>query len=112
MSAFIFLASPYSDEQLSVRLRRFVEASRACAYLANTGLAVYSPIVHWHDIALIHRLPTDADFWMEQNRPFIEKCDRMYVLELDGWRESVGVTLEIAAARALNKPVIQFPPVK
>lgn len=110
-SYFIFLASPYSHPEISVRLSRFVAASRACSYLAQTGLAVYSPIVHWHDIALAERLPFDADFWLEQNRPFIEKCDRLYVLTLAGWEKSVGVTLEIAMARALDKPVIQFPPV-
>lgn len=108
---FIFLASPYSDRRAEVRNERYLGAVKASAYLVRAGMAVYSPIAFWHPIAEIHSMPGDAAYWLEQNRAFIEKCDRLYLLMLDGWEKSVGVCLEVAMARALDKQIIQFPPI-
>ncbi len=35
----------------------------------------------------------------------LEVCDKVVVLMIDGWKESVGVQAEIAIARELGKPV-------
>ena len=39
------------------------------------------------------------------DRRFLEACDEVVVLLLDGWRESIGVKAEIEIVRELGKPV-------
>ena len=50
-------------------------------------------------------MPLDWAFWQRHDRRYLEACDEVVVLMLDGWRESVGVQAEIAIARELGKPV-------
>ena len=50
-------------------------------------------------------LPDDWQFWQRHDRRYLDVCDEVVVLMLDGWRESVGVQAEIAIARELGKPV-------
>lgn len=69
-------------------------------------VVVYSPICHNHPIAQIHRLPTDWEFWSQIDFPMIERCDRLVVVQLEGWMQSVGVAAEIDLASRLRKPVL------
>lgn len=52
-----------------------------------------------------HDLPTDADYWLRQNLAFLSRCDKMYVLQLEGWEKSDGVQREIAFATEHNIPI-------
>ena len=38
-------------------------------------------------------------------------CEEVVVLKLEGWQRSVGVNAEIAAARAMGKPITFLEPV-
>ena len=100
----IYLASPYSDQDMKVRERRFEAVCLAAAYLIRTGKSVYSPIAHTHPICR-YGLPGDWHFWQKHDRQYIEICDEMAVLMLDGWEQSEGIKAEIAIARELGKPV-------
>jgi hypothetical protein len=101
----IYLASPYSHPDPAVRRRRFKAACRAAAAMLTKGLMVYSPIVHSAPIAACGLDDMDHDFWMHVDRPYLEWCTIVMVMTLDGWRESRGVSAEIAAARSMRKPV-------
>ncbi|HEY0984826.1 DUF1937 family protein [Schlesneria sp.] len=100
----IYLASPYSHPHRIVRERRFQDASRATACLLRSGLNVFSPIVYGHPL-VAHGIPTDWICWEVFGRAYIERCDSLLVLTLEGWEESVGVTAEIEIAHQLGKPV-------
>lgn len=50
-------------------------------------------------------MPGGWEFWGGYDENMIERCDELYILTLKGWRESVGVTAEVAIALRLNKPV-------
>jgi hypothetical protein len=100
----IYLASPYTDCDSAVRQQRFEAVCRATAALIRQGEVVYSPIVHGHPLCQ-YGLPGDWAFWQEYDLAFLEKCDRIVVLTLDGWKKSVGVQAEIEAARRLGKSV-------
>jgi len=52
----------------------------------------------------------DWSFWREYDRAFLEMCSEVWVLTLDGWRESHGVQAEIELARELGKPVVLVEP--
>lgn len=99
----IYLGSPYSkqadlDEAADL-------AAWAAARLMSRGWIVYAPIPHGHTIAK-NVLPASWDFWKRQCEPFIDAASALVVLKLDGWRDSVGLTYEIARFHEAGKPII------
>jgi hypothetical protein len=100
----IYLVSPYTHSDPAVRQARFEAACRAAARLIRMGKSVFSPIVHSHQLCR-YDLPLDWQFWQQHDLKFLAMCDEVVVLKLDGWERSQGVQAEIAAARALGKPV-------
>jgi nucleoside 2-deoxyribosyltransferase len=105
----IYLASPYSDPDVTVREQRFREACRATAWLVQAGHAVFSPVVQGHPLADLG-LPTDWCFWESRDRDHLARCDEMAVLMIEGWFRSTGVAAEIQIAGELGKPVWYLPP--
>ncbi len=104
----IYIATPYSHPDEKVRLARFDAANRKAAELMLKGYAVFSPISHSHPITA-YIPPEDVDnweFWKGQDIPLLEWADELWVMEVDGWKESIGVQDEIKRAKELNMPVI------
>ena len=99
-----YICSPYTHPDPAVREQRFQEVCRQAARLLRGGEMVYSPIAHSHCIARFG-LPIDWGFCEGHSRAMLARCDRVAVLELDGWQESVGVRREVEIARALGIPV-------
>lgn len=104
--SFIFLASPYTHSNPRIMLQRYEKARDAAAKLLRGGITVFSPIVHFHDIALLHDFPKDAAFWENHNRPFLQLSCGLYVLTLPGWEDSIGVRREIELAHSFNLEVL------
>lgn len=100
----IYLASPYSHPDPQVMHKRFKAVEAVTAELLRRGRFVYSPIVHCHALAQEYTLPTDFQFWKEYNLDFISRCRYFYVLTIDGWQESKGVTGELKAAEFWKIP--------
>jgi len=100
----IYLASPYSHSDPSVREQRFQAACAAAAQFLREGQLVFSPIAHSHPL-VPYGLPTPWSFWARFDSQFLERCDELVVLMLDGWEASVGVQAEIDYARRRGKPV-------
>ena len=100
----IYLATPYTGTP-EQQQERFEQVNKVAAQLMANGFLVFSPISHTHPIALAGDLPKGWDFWAAHDRTFIEWCDELYVLTLNGWAESTGVTAERKLARELGKPV-------
>jgi len=105
----IYLASPYMHPDLRVRERRFKAACRQAAEMLRCGVPVFLPIAYSHAIAL-HGLPLEWNFWERFDRAFLEACSEVWVLTLDGWRESRGVHAEIELALKLGKAVVYVEP--
>lgn len=110
MSRLVYLACPYSHPDPAVRRARFEAANRCAATLMQAGVFVFSPISHTHPIAEAGDLPLGWDFWEPYDRLLIGACGALYVLMLDGWRESRGVTAEIAIARDLGLEIEYLEP--
>lgn len=118
MAKKIYLASPYiykgkdraymSAQMIDqIQNYRFGVASIAAAVLMNMGHVVFSPLSHSVPIAqLSNRVPNDSfEFWMEQDLPWVEASDELWVLQLPGVEDSKGVAREIEYATELGKPV-------
>jgi Domain of unknown function (DUF1937) len=102
----IYLASPYSHPDSTVREERFRVVCACCAKLTWEGHDVFSPIAHTHPIVLCRpELLTGFDIWQRYDEWFLQRCDEVWVLMLPGWTDSVGVTSEIEIARDLGKPI-------
>ncbi len=102
----IYLASPYSHQDPKVMDHRFHQVAESAARLMAAGVQLFCPITHTHPIVIAGALPRGAEYWLTFDRWFIERCDAVVVVMIDGWEESVGVTHEIEMARVLGKPVI------
>jgi hypothetical protein len=103
----IYLASPYTHEVEDVRVERYNQVTVAAAKIMQQGHMVFSPISHSHPIGdhLAEGLSMNWDFWRKQDFCWLRKCEEVWVLTLDGWVESVGVTAEIDEAKRLGLPV-------
>ena len=98
-AGFMYLASPYSHPDPFMREMRYLWTMHEMTLMLQSGLAVYSPIVHCHELAKIADLPREAAFWMKYNFTMLAAAEILGVLMLPGWKESVGVTAEISKAR-------------
>ena len=102
----IYLACPYSNKDKTVELYRFNKVNEIAAKLMMKGFAVFSPISH--SVPIAEHIPgsnNDHDFWLGQDREFIDICDEMYVLCLGGWHDSFGVNWEIKYVKKQGKPI-------
>lgn len=112
----IYLASPYTEgkgkEDAEVRQRRYELAKKFCA--SNIEQHIYSPIVHYHEMAADYDLPKDFDFWKMKNYDMIRRCDAVWVLDVPNepdwnWDKSKGVTAEGSMAMQLGIKVHRTP---
>ena len=102
----IYLACPYSHPVQNVRNKRFIDANFQAAELMSEGHIVFSPISHSHPVAKTGMLDAlDLDFWLKQDLSFIEWCDSVYVMTIDGWSSSKGIQAEVEFARKIGKPI-------
>lgn len=100
----IYLASPYSHNDSTIREKRFDAVCEAAARMMCEGELVFTPIGHSHPIS-VFGTPKGWDFWGKFDCWFIKRCDKVVVLMLEGWETSVGVSAEIALANQFGKPV-------
>ena len=106
---YYYIASPYSHADAEVVQQRFEAAVKASGRLMQANLIVFSPIAHSHPIALASMLPGDFGYWERGCKVFVAQSIGIVVLKLAGWRESRGVTAEIAIAKKLGLPVFYMP---
>jgi len=105
----IYIASPYLDPDPKVMEKRFEFVE---AYMAH-GLKEYrpltsddfliSPIVLFHEMAKKYNLPKDAVFWWNYNISLMRLCSHMQVLQIPGWKNSMGVQREIGFMTGCKK---------
>lgn len=97
----VYLASPYSHADPSVREERYRAAKKKAAELMQAGHVVFCPIAHSHPIAedLPEEFVVNHEFWMTQDLPILRAAERVCVLMLPGWMASLGVRRELEEAR-------------
>jgi hypothetical protein len=101
----IYLASPYSHPDPAVEWQRYDAACRATAHFINRGFPVFSPIAHSHVLHVTYGCGGDWQTWRQLDEDLIKASSAVWVLMVDGWRESRGIAAEIAYAESLFIPV-------
>jgi len=105
MDPLIYVASPYTHADESIREENFRRVSRYVSHLVSKGNVAISPITYGHTLLNYEKMPSDWQFWMNFCLSLLVKCDRMIVYMMPGWENSKGVQDEISFARDHNIPV-------
>jgi len=71
------------------------------------GDVVFSPISHSHPIEKESGVIGNHTFWAKQDDEFQMGADRVCVLKIDGWEDSLGVRRELEIA-ARNSTVVEY----
>ena len=107
-SSLIYLASPYSHADASVRDNRFTAVCRVASGLLSKGFLVHSPIAHSHPIATVGELSGHWEQWKALDLRMLDCCDELWVVDMDGWMQSVGIHEETSYALGKGKPCWLF----
>jgi len=105
----IYLATPYTGTEVQ-QIVRFKQACEICADLMKSGLNVFSPIAHSHNIAVYGNMPGSYDFWKGQNASWLEWSDELWIARMYGWDKSKGIRFEIDWAKANSLKTMIFTP--
>ena len=105
----IYLASPFTASTREVMDSRYLAACKAAARLMQAGNIVFSPIAHGYGIHYHGGTPCDFEFWRKSNFAWLDRCDIMAVLKIEGWDYSAGVLCEITHCEEKSKPIIYLP---
>jgi hypothetical protein len=94
----VYLASPYSSDDPIVQMWRHEAVCRAYAKLMNrwdNTYVFFCPIAMSHNVA---RYLEDGSWegWKKVDEEMLSRCDELWVLPIDGHKESVGITAERA----------------
>jgi Domain of unknown function (DUF1937) len=103
----IYLASPYSHKDPAVVLHRFNEVCRWTAALLAQDVKVISPIAHSHPVSAASGGlldPLDWATWQKLDFSILDRCDELWLCNMDGWRHSVGCEAEVKRAKREGKP--------
>lgn len=101
-----YLAGPYTHHDEKVMEDREIQHSRCGALLMAQGIHVYVPIAETCMIAKHDSVKdTGWDFWRAIDLNKLARCDKMMIIDIDGWKESKGVRGEVKYALLNNIPV-------
>jgi hypothetical protein len=92
----IYLASPYSHMKQHVEQSRY-EAVRGIVahFTPRVREPIFSPILYCHDLHRSHNMGGTYAHWRRFNISMLRMSNELWVLQLDGWQQSVGVHHEI-----------------
>lgn len=100
-----YLACPYLHIKSDVQQERYNQVTEVAAALMCKGEVVYSPITSMHYLAQTYVMPNRPGFWLDHDLTILAVCDKLIVLQLEGWQFSEGLRREIAFATEKNIPI-------
>lgn len=99
----IYLSCPYTHPDERTRTERMNKAMLTLMVCTARGVNVYSPLQHFASCADVD---VAVPMLYRHGVDMVGRCDGLAVLELDGWDDSKGVRMEMAAAREKGIPII------
>ena len=99
----IYLAAPYTTQKPAVEQARMQAVKHVSDRLIRQGQVVLSPLEYTE--AMQQRGVVPPQGWYLFDLAMLRGCVKLLILALPGWRESQGVIMETAAAKALDIPV-------
>jgi len=112
--SYIYLASPYWNEDPAIRQKNATAVAKVASVLLLNKFPVYCPIAMGCYIQ--NSLPEDKqklldnpEVWSANEDYMIKHCDFVLLVTLDGWEKSNGVRRETEIAKKYGKQVIRQP---
>lgn len=106
----VYLASPYSKYRDGLEAATS-EIAKVAAKLIDTGVHLFCPITHMHQIARDGNLePRDHNLWMRLDHALMQHCDCLVVTKMDGWDKSAGVAEEIKTFEDTGREILYLDP--
>jgi hypothetical protein len=105
----VYLAAPYTHSDKFVVEGRMRNLCIVDAALMKRGVMTASPLMK-HFLLEHADLPGDWDYWKDYAEVLLSKCDKMIVVMMHGWEESVGVQAEIRLCGKFGIPVEYIDP--
>lgn len=103
MAGLIYLASPYSHNDPAVMRQRYEAARDFTVKWIKRDLLLFSPIVYGY--CMEAQIGTDYKSWQTFNDNMIASSMQVWVLQIPGWRDSLGVEHECKYAVEIGKPL-------
>ena len=98
-----YVASPYSSDDPAIQQARLTAAIQITGTLVSRGEPVFSPVIYTATILANGHAPPQG--WYEFDIHFLQAATDMLVLHIPGWRDSRGMLLELAFAKARQMPI-------
>ena len=99
-TGLVYLALPYTSNDVYIREDRFLKACHACAHAMNEWKTlIVSAIVHTHPLVVRYPMPVEWEFWAKYDEKLIGTCEELWVLCIPGYTNSVGTNAEIKIAK-------------
>jgi len=102
MNRKIFVAGPFNHPDKEVMDYRTKTIAEYCVKIFNEGNFPVSALLSGLSFANYGNLPTDTETWRNFSIKYVEGCDELHILKLEGWEESSGLKTEIATAERLG----------
>ena len=103
----IYLASPlFALEEYKMAHRYGATKYWVNRLQQTTNEWVYSPILHYYEMAKQYNLPKDHVYWKSINHQAIDICNELWILMLPCWEKSQGIADEIAYAKQIGKKIV------
>src|SRR5208337_2459323 len=103
----VYLASPLTNADATVRKERTVAVSRACGWFMTnrTDFFFFSPIAAVDSISAACVLPYIWEFWSAIDKCMLSRCEEFWILCLPGFKTSTGVNAERKLAAEFGLPI-------
>ena len=98
-----YVASPYSSQDPDLQEARARAAIQVTGSLIAAGEPAYSPVIYTSTILAAGHKPPKG--WYEFDVNFLAAATDMLVVHMPGWRDSRGMLLETAFAKARQIPI-------
>jgi len=107
----IYLAGPYTHEDPVVMQDRYEILTQITTNLVSLGYLVFSPITNSHPINLRLKIVKFTwDIWRAYDLIMIaEWADEVWIVPMEGWQNSIGVTGESDFAIKIGKDAKVLP---
>ena len=94
-----YLAVPYSHPNKLMMNIRFETVTAILANLTRKGMVCFSPITHSHKVSVDYGVDGAWEFWENIDFKFLDACQSIIVVKMEGWDKSRGVLAEIEYAK-------------
>lgn len=106
----VYVAAPYSNVNNKEQLMDTIAKVCGKYMIDNPGEYTITGLVHHYACQHYSEIGTDWNFWKNFCVDFLRRCDKLLVIQVEGWDASFGVQEEIRIATELKLPIIYIKP--